>query len=80
MKSIRKTLSVWLIAIVMVMCALSAVYCYVRTNHVVADEFDRSLLSRADALTALVHFEPQGNLAITESVGAASDFAAGPRC
>jgi two-component system sensor histidine kinase QseC len=76
MKSIRKTLSVWLIAVVMVMCALSAVYCYVRTNHVVAEEFDRSLLSRADALTALVHYEPQGKLAITESVGAASDFAA----
>jgi two-component system sensor histidine kinase QseC len=76
MKSIRRSLSIWLVAAVMLMCAAAGAFCYVRARHVLAVEFDRSLLSRADALTALVHLEPDGKLAVTEAAGAAADFAA----
>lgn len=74
MKSIRRSMCIWLAAGVMLLGAGAAVLCYVRAQSVLADEFDRNLMARADALTALVHHEPNGRLAITDVVSNIADY------
>jgi len=70
MRSIQRSLTVWLIAAVVSLGLLMATVCYYRLRSALADDFDQSLLAQATALGASVHREPEGTLSVTENADA----------
>jgi two-component system sensor histidine kinase QseC len=74
MGSIRKQLTLWLVAAVVGLFALAAVFCYAHTGAAVERQFDAALKGRARALCALAEREPGGKLEVTPAEASVPEF------
>ena len=75
MGSIRKQLTLWLVAAVVGLFALAAAFCYAHTGAAVERQFDQALRARARALCALAEREPSGKLEVNPAEGSVPEFA-----
>jgi signal transduction histidine kinase len=67
MRTIRGSLTLWLVSAGVLLGALAAAICYARTSAALGADFDRTLLAQATALGAAVHREPEGTLAVIDA-------------
>jgi len=62
MKSIRRDMTIWLIATVGVLLVISNVSLYQYVHHVLLAQFDEALLDEAVSISSMTLQEPEGHL------------------
>src|SRR5690242_15225321 len=79
MNSIRRQLTLWTAAAVVVLYGLASTFCFVRTKQVLWQQFDADLVDRARVLSTLVVRDPDGRLEVMPADASMPEFGAGRR-